>query len=37
MLDDLRAWWTWAPKPTRIMAAVFAVLFVALLLLAALS
>ena len=37
MLDDLRAWWIWAPKPTRIMAAVFAGLFVVLVLVAVLS
>ncbi len=36
MLDDLIAWWKWAPKPTRILAAgaaagVFVLLFLALL------
>ena len=34
MLDDLIAWWKWAPKPTKIMAAAFAALVFVLLLLA---
>ena len=34
MFDDLRSWWSHAPKPQRIMAAVAAALFFVLLLLA---
>ena len=34
MLDDLRAWWKWAPKQTRLLAACAAAGLALLLLLA---